>query len=726
MSFLQSAIELANMGFHVFPLEVNGKLPIIQDFPNLATKDHAQIKKWWLDPVMEIEKAYNVGISTTHYNSTQALVVVDVDNKNGKKGSDEVFRLEMEGHLFSQTFTQSTPTGGEHFVYASPKPVKQGVSVLAKGLDIRSKGGYIVGPGSVIDGVSYKKTSDVITDCPEWIIQACSKIVEKEVSNKKIENINAKRAFMRSTHYLEKEAPLAHEGDGGDHATFKVAARLKDFGVDQITAFELMTDLWNDRCDPPWDLMELEKKVENAFGYGNHPAGISSPEADFEVVKESPDDDINYLENINNEYALIFGDGAHSVLQETVDQKGRSKRNFMPEATFNRKFSHTSVLDGKKLKTYSNMWLNWKDKRTYNGLCFTPEREPKHGYYNLWGGFTCKPTPYKDASVEAKKGFDDFMEHALKNVCENDTELFDWLIGYFAHMIQRPYEKPLTSLVFGGLKGVGKNALVDRVGNLLGSGHYLVAHDSRYLTSNFNGHLDAALCLVLDEAFWSGDKSAEGKLKGITTSPEILIERKGKEPYLVDNLVRLIIIGNEDWLVPASVDERRYAVFKVGNGRMQDRKFFHDMRVNIDKKGGNEVLLHHLKNFDLSKVEVNAAPNTVGLSEQKLSSLDLLGEFWLECLHDGEISSTMIDGWPEQISKKVFREAFYKYCKNRNVKTRNLTQDKIGKTVRKFVDFKQGTKMKSGTSWTSCYNIPELEACREMFEGHYKYKINWD
>ena len=99
-------------------------------------------------------------------------------------------------------------------------------------------------------------------------------------------------------------------------------------------------------------------------------------------------------------------------------------------------------------------------------------------------------------------------------------------------------------------KGVGKNALVDRIGGLLSHDNYLVTHDGRYLMSSFNGHMESCLCMVFDEAFWSGDKSAEGKLKGLITSPEVLIERKGKEAYKADNLVGTIIIGNESWLVP--------------------------------------------------------------------------------------------------------------------------------------------------------------------------------
>jgi hypothetical protein len=44
---------------------------------------------------------------------------------------------------------------------------------------------------------------------------------------------------------------------------------------------------------------------------------------------------------------------------------------------------------------------------------------------------------------------------------------------------------------------------------------------------------------ALDEAFWSGDKQAEGTLKDLITGRDHVIEHKGKEPYTVANKTRV-------------------------------------------------------------------------------------------------------------------------------------------------------------------------------------------
>ena len=136
------AVLLARGGFHVFPCDPNSKLPAIKDFPNKATTDIKQIEAWWNGC------AKNVGVSTTHFGVDEALVVVDKDVKKGKRGDLSLVQLELDGFDLPSTFTVSTPSGGEHLYYRVPKALRQGVDLLGNGLDIRSLGGYVLGPGS--------------------------------------------------------------------------------------------------------------------------------------------------------------------------------------------------------------------------------------------------------------------------------------------------------------------------------------------------------------------------------------------------------------------------------------------------------------------------------------------------------------------------------------------------------------------------------------------------
>lgn len=716
MQKIESARRLRDLGCWVFPVVPGQKTPpAVKNWQAWATRDVAKIEAHWSQNPDD-----NIGVFTGKFADDKALLVVDVDRKNGKDGGDELVRLELKGFELPDTLEQKTATGSRHLLFVVDEPVKQGSDVLAPGLDIRSSGGYILGAGSTIGSAAYTLDERPIARAEQWLIDRCGKPRERKPSapaSAAPVAVNAERAIARATEYLTKHAPT-----DGDPDAYNVACEVRDFGVDEATALQLMQDLWDPRCDPPRTDNTIDP-VRNAYRYAQEPLGVKSPEADFEPIPASEiagagTKEPSYLDKINRDFALIFGDGGHSIMQETVDEKGGPRRNFLPEISFRRKLSTKTVTAGKKTMTYAEAWLDWPGRREYAGLCFAPEREPRHGYFNLWRGFTVAPVAYADAGEKAREGFDLFMDHLRANVCNGEPELAAWLIGYFAHMIQRPWERPLTTLVFRGGKGVGKNALIERVGRLLGP-HFLVAHDTRYLTGNFNSHMDSCLCLVLDEAFWSGDKAADGKLKGLTTAPQILIERKGKEAYMVDNLVRLVIMGNAEHLVPASEDERRYAVFDVGDGRKQDLDYFDRMRRYMDDEGGASVLLDHLKRFDLASVNVNRAPDTAALLDQKTSNLAPFGQFWLDCLSEGAILHLGMGeaGWPERVERGALRSAFHRYSQERRITARGDSAVAIGKALTRYLS-PHGAGKGAWTREGRCYELPVLDEARKAWDRY--------
>ena len=87
----------------------------------------------------------------------------------------------------------------------------------------------------------------------------------------------------------------------------------------------------------------------------------------------------------------------------------------------------------------------------------------------------------------------------------------------------------------------------------------------------------AHLLLQAEEAVWAGDKAAEGRLKSLITSKIQMIEAKGIDPIRVTNYVRLVMTSNEDWVVPAGMDERRFAVFDIAPTVKGNFAYFKEM-----------------------------------------------------------------------------------------------------------------------------------------------------
>lgn len=712
---------LAQNGFHVFPCGPNDKLPAIKDYPNKATTDLKQVKAWWNNG-----SPHNIGISTTHYGADEALVVVDIDLKHGKRGDLSLLQLEMEGFYLPDTFSVSTPSGGRHLFYRVPKALKQGVDVLGEGLDIRSLGGYVVGPHSVVDGKEYVISHTAkIAPAPRWLVDHLGSAKEKSDSTvTTLPNIDPDKASQRAQAWLSTYAPIATEGQGGDAETFKVAAHLKDLGCSIEQAIELLGP-WNERCSPPWSPEELETKVRNAYKYGREPQGVAAPEAVFPPIEDPPPAEVKAhpFGKLNESFAFIFSGGTGNILWETTGPDGIYQFHLMSKQSFYDMHAANKLVIGDKSKPTAQLWLESPERRSYDGMVFEPEVSVPNRWFNMWRGFAVKPADTPDHPMVER-----WKEHLLENVCNREKVLADWLTSWFAHLIQKPYEKPLVAVVFRGGKGVGKNALVERISKLLG-GHAMTTARRRYLVSNFTAHLQYSLLFILDEAFWSGDKECEGVVKDLVTGSKHVIEPKGKESYTVRNLTRVVVIGNEEWLVPASEDERRWAVFEVGEGRKQDRKYFEEMRLGLDEQGGASHLLRYLMDYKITQ-DVNLAPNTVGLTAQKISSLEPVPQWWYDTLSAGTIAGGDWGGeWPETIPTNRLRDALRRWVGNRNIKGRLPNDVNFGKLLHQMApSFEKkklgGSKVAEGDT-SYAYFRASLETLRAEFDKYIGGSIPW-
>ena len=381
MNFLNHALALARHGFHVFPVTTGAKAPPkITEFPTVATRTEAVIRGWWAQ-----WPDANIGISTTHFEDDAALLVVDVDNKGGKDGASELLRLELEGWDLPNTYRCNTPTGGWHLFYRVHTPVRQGADVLASGLDVRSKGGYCVGAGSVVEAGSYTATARPVSDAPTWLLDRCGRVSEKAPSPAPLPSaaIDPLRAAERAVQYLQHDAPLAVEGASGDSVTYRVAARVKDFGVAEDAAVLLLALHWNARCEPPWDEEDLERKVAHAYEYGVHPIGVASPEVDFAVpadplpvtAQTNKREVLHPFLELNREYATVVAGGGFHILWETTDVQGKRITQHLDVGAFRLKLAPYTMRIGETERPIADLWLKSPLRRNYDGIVFEPGRE---------------------------------------------------------------------------------------------------------------------------------------------------------------------------------------------------------------------------------------------------------------------------------------------------------------------------------------------------------------
>ncbi|MFF9033931.1 bifunctional DNA primase/polymerase [Streptomyces sp. NPDC014892] len=172
---------------------------------------------------------YNVGIAT----GPSGLLVVDLDThkpqepKGTPDGATAFAALcERAGHAVPDTYRVRTARGGEHLYFTQPPAVRLHSTAgrLAKKIDTRGWGGYVVAAGSITPDGTY----DVLDDrapalLPEWLHAALTPRPRPAQGGTPAVTT---RASGYAAAALRGEADnVAHAADGTRNATLLRAAR---------------------------------------------------------------------------------------------------------------------------------------------------------------------------------------------------------------------------------------------------------------------------------------------------------------------------------------------------------------------------------------------------------------------------------------------------------------------------------------------------------------------
>ena len=278
-------------------------------------------------------------------------------------------------------------------------------------------------------------------------------------------------------------------------------------------------------------------------------------------------------------------------------------------------------------------------------------------HVNLWRGW----------GVEPKQGDWSLMQRHINEVLANgDATSASYILKWSAWAVQNPARRAEVALVFKGLQGCGKGTFGWALVTMFGQ-QGLHISDREHLVGKFNSHLMYCCLLYADEAYWAGDVKGEGSLKSLITEGTLHIEPKGVNPFTVRNNLHVIMTSNNDWVVPASADARRYAVFNVSDARVGDKAYFDALHAELDN-GGRAAMLHDLLSMDLKGWHPRYdVPDTEGLRQQKLQSLrgvdaivyEMAMEATLPCAQPGRPNVAVTTGEDEG-------KGFWEWCKRRD------------------------------------------------------------
>ncbi len=246
----QKALQLVGMGYRVFPLVPGDKTPIVANGFKDATDDRVQVCTWWT----EYPKA-NIGIATGG-----DLVVIDVDRlpKDGVKKflpNPWIEPVSEKLESLSADHVVQSPTGGFHLYYRTNRALRCSQGDIAEGVDVRANGGYIVAPGSEIDGRQYRELEGRslvdVKDLP-WLPAVLCKEFDR------LETERARSKAPKASQTPRNKIRVIEEGQR-HQALVKEAARLRGLGLGPEALSAELHRFNRERCSPPQDAEDVDR-----------------------------------------------------------------------------------------------------------------------------------------------------------------------------------------------------------------------------------------------------------------------------------------------------------------------------------------------------------------------------------------------------------------------------------------------------------------------------------
>jgi hypothetical protein len=155
----------------------------------------------------------------------------------------------------------------------------------------------------MIDGRPYEVIADnPIADAPEWLVKLCAQSSSPILKRAEGVELDSDFEVSRMRDYLARrvnDGDVAISGCGGNNRTYRLFAELMDY-VSTEKALELVAEVWNGACVPPWSDGELNAICEHAAAHRQNDVGAkaSRPAAETfaganlpapQSVREAPD-----------------------------------------------------------------------------------------------------------------------------------------------------------------------------------------------------------------------------------------------------------------------------------------------------------------------------------------------------------------------------------------------------------------------------------------------------
>lgn len=351
-------------------------------------------------------------------------------------------------------------------------------------------------------------------------------------------------------------------------------------------------------------------------------------------------------------------------------------------------------------------------------VCYSPSQSPDD-VINLWQGPRIKGQA-GDWSV--------IKEHIREIICDCDESKFEYLIRYIAHMLQKPEEKPGVMIVLSSKQGTGKGLFFECLRRIWSSSTVFTS-SIKDVVGQFNSVLENSYVLILDEAFFHGDRGAWDRMKSLITEPFLRIEAKFQPQRQVNSLHRIFASTNHRQFGATTFDDRRHLFFGVAESRVGDFNYFKQLAEAIADDAVIAAMAAELESMDLRVFNVREFPKSSERAFQVLESLIGFDDYWYQVLLSEQIDcSDLVFSVPYNfgfVSSSSLHRYAQKHVRSGPHKGR-ITHRMISDGLRSLCPSALQARGSAAHRDQRGFLLPELKTARKEFAKALNIEVDWE
>lgn len=335
--------------------------------------------------------------------------------------------------------------------------------------------------------------------------------------------------------------------------------------------------------------------------------------------------------------------------------------------------------DGKldwKTGTFVEWWKMQTDMLTYDTMDFLPPpRKCPSSIYNTFKGLRMWDVVSDGMPHDYSRVTD-----LLYCLCGKDGTVYDYMVKYLAHLVQRPSERPNVCIVMNSKQGVGKNVFWEHfTKSIMGEQYLLSTATIDHVMGRFNMNYNR-LVVVMDEVSGRDTFARNDQIKSLITADELLFEKKGIDGIKIRNCGRYVILSNNDTPVKIEGSDRRFVVMRCADDHIGDQEYFKEVIKVFEDDQAMRAFYEYLMSVDIDGYSLPAnRPITALYRELQEVSHHHSVRFMIDVYYD-----TLPEERPGFEMKGSSLYTRYKeWCEKCSIKE-PMTNNAFGRKVKKF------------------------------------------